>query len=75
MSSFTGAEAEAKFKELAAASNIKPGEVLQLFRVMVSGLPAGVDLFPMVELLGNEEVSNRINKSLSVILNMAIAKS
>lgn len=75
MSSFTGAEAEAKFKELAATNNIKPGEVLQLFRVMVSGLPAGVDLFPMVELLGNEEVSNRINKSLSVILNMAIAKS
>lgn len=75
MTSFTAADAEAKFKEIAAAMNLKPGEVLQLFRVIVSGAGAGVELFPMVELLGNEEICNRIEKSLLVIPQMATAKS
>ncbi|MFM1745817.1 MAG: Anticodon binding domain, partial [Bacteroidota bacterium] len=42
----------------------KPGDVLQLFRVIVSGQGSGVDLFGMVELLGRNEVINRIQRAL-----------
>ena len=62
LQAFTPTEAETCFKETAAKNNLKPGEVLQLFRVILSGQGAGVDLFPMVELLGKEEVTKRIKK-------------
>lgn len=64
LNSFTATDAENCFKETAAKNNLKPGEVLQLFRVFLSGQGAGVDLFPMVELLGKEEVADRIKKAL-----------
>ena len=62
--SFTAAEIETCFKETAAKNNLKPGEVLQLFRVFLSGQSAGVDLFPMAELLGSTEVISRLNAAL-----------
>ncbi|MFM9008636.1 MAG: glutamate--tRNA ligase, partial [Bacteroidota bacterium] len=55
------------FESLAAAQGIKPGEVLQLFRVVVSGQGSGVDLFGMVELLGREEVLARIDQALQTL--------
>jgi glutamyl-tRNA synthetase len=55
---------ETTFKETAAKNNLKPGEVLQLFRIFLSGQSAGVDLFPMSELLGKEEVTARIDAAL-----------
>lgn len=67
MNSFTSADAENCFKETATKNNLKPGEVLQLFRVFLSGHGAGVDLFPMVELLGKLEVAERIKKALPLI--------
>jgi glutamyl-tRNA synthetase len=48
------------FENTAAEKGIKPGEVLQLFRVIMSGQGSGVDLFGMVALLGKEEVLSRI---------------
>lgn len=61
---FNSINTENCFKETAAKNNLKPGEVLQLFRVFLSGQGTGVDLFPMVELLGKEEVSSRIKRGL-----------
>ena len=61
---FTLANAEAQFKQSAANANLKPGDVLQLFRVILSGHGSGVDLFGMIALLGQEEVSTRINNAL-----------
>lgn len=55
---------KSSFEHHAAASGIKPGDVLQLFRVIVSGQGSGVDLFGMVELLGRTEVINRIHRAL-----------
>jgi glutamyl-tRNA synthetase len=72
--SFTSADAETCFKETAAKNNLKPGEVLQLFRIILSGQSAGVDLFPMAELLGKEEVSGRIKKGVAAIQNVLLAK-
>lgn len=74
LKSFSSAEAENCFKETAAKNNLKPGEVLQLFRVSLSGQAGGVDLFPMVELLGKEEVCERLKKGLASIQNILISK-
>jgi glutamyl-tRNA synthetase len=64
LANFTAGGIENSFKELAAANNLKPGEVIQLFRVFMSGQSAGVDLFPMAELLGKEEVIARLNSAM-----------
>lgn len=59
--------ADAQFKQSAANAGIKPGDALQLFRVMLSGQGSGVDLFGMIALLGKDEVTARINKALAHI--------
>ncbi len=63
LQSFVSSEIESCFKEVAAKNNFKPGEVLQLFRIFLSGQSAGVDLFPMAEVLGKEEVIARQNEA------------
>jgi glutamyl-tRNA synthetase len=62
---FNAQNADAQFKQSAANAGLKPGDVLQLFRVILSGQGSGVDLFGMIALLGKEEVSTRINKALA----------
>lgn len=63
--SFDAASAEQAFKQTAEAAGVKPGEVMQLFRVMVSGHGAGVDMFGMLALLGKNEVNNRLTNALA----------
>jgi glutamyl-tRNA synthetase len=65
LSAFTASEIENCFKDTAAKNNLKPGEVLQLFRIFLSGQSAGVDLFPMAEVLGKEEVISRLHTALN----------
>ncbi len=68
LSTFTAAETEATFKATAEKLGTKTGEVMQLFRVCLSGVGGGPMLFEMVELLGKEEVIKRLDeasKSLS----------
>ena len=57
---FKADNVKAAFEATAASNEIKPGEVLQLFRVLLSGESGGPDLFMMTELLGKEETINRI---------------
>ena len=59
---FTAELTKSAFEKLAIDQGIKPGEVLQLFRVILSGQGSGVDLFGMVELFGKHEVFERINR-------------
>lgn len=61
---FTSQTLETKFQETAAGNGLKAGEVLQLFRVFISGQGSGVNLFGMIELLGKEEVTGRLKKAL-----------
>jgi glutamyl-tRNA synthetase len=61
---FKAENVKAAFEATAASNEIKPGEVLQLFRVLLSGESGGPDLFIMTELLGKEEVINRINLAI-----------
>ena len=62
-STFTSAETEALFKATAEACAINPGQVMQLFRVCISGVGGGPMLFEMTELLGKEEIVNRLRNA------------
>ncbi len=55
---------ELTVKKTAEHQQLKPGEIMQLMRVLVSGQSSGVDLFPMMELLGSHEVVQRIESGL-----------
>lgn len=69
MSTFTAAETETVFKATAEKLGIKTGEVMQLFRVCLSGVGGGPALFEMVELLGKEEVVKRLEHASATIKN------
>lgn len=67
LADFTADHAKSAFEAQAAAQGLKPGEVLQLFRVVISGAGSGIDLFGMVSLLGKQEVEERIHSALQKI--------
>jgi len=66
-SDFSHANVEAVFKKTAEENNTPPGSVMQLFRVLVTGLAAGPALFEAMEVLGKDEVVKRLEKALSSI--------
>jgi glutamyl-tRNA synthetase len=61
------ASVERAFKDLAARQQIKAGEVLPLLRIFLTGTTSGVELFPMMELLGHQTVINRLNRALEKV--------
>lgn len=65
VSPFSADVLKTAFEQLAQEKGLKPGEVLQLFRVAISGTGSGVDLFGMVELLGLTEAEVRLRKFLA----------
>ncbi len=54
-------------KQTAISQNIKPGEIMQLLRVLLTGKGSGVDLLGLMELLGNFEVCNRLVKGMEFV--------
>lgn len=56
---------ENSFKEIAAANQIKPGEVLLPLRIMLVGGKFGPGVFDIAEILGKEETISRIKKALT----------
>jgi len=58
---------DATIKACAAEHGVKPGEIMQLLRVLISGQAGGVDLIGMIELLGSSEVSARIQRGVDSI--------
>lgn len=68
---FTDSTAEDVFKSVAAEFQKKPGDLLQLLRVLVSGQAGGVHLFSMIGLLGRQEVVDRIRKALTTMKTAA----
>jgi glutamyl-tRNA synthetase len=57
---------ENSFKEIAAANQIKPGEVLLPLRIMLVGGKFGPGVFDIAEILGKGETISRIKKALTV---------
>jgi glutamyl-tRNA synthetase len=57
---------ENNFKEIAAANQIKAGEVLLPFRIMLVGGKFGPAVFDIAEVLGKEETISRIKNALTI---------
>jgi glutamyl-tRNA synthetase len=58
---------ENSFKEIAAASQMKPGDVLLPLRIMLVGGKFGPHVFNIAELLGKHETINRIKHTLQLL--------
>ena len=58
-------ELEKEFKEIAAAHQIKTGELLLPFRIMLVGGKYGPGVFDIASILGREETIHRIKSALS----------
>ena len=58
---------ENEFKELAAANEIKPGDVLLPFRIMLVGGKFGPGVFDIAALIGKEETLKRIKYAIDQI--------
>ncbi len=69
---FTAPETEAVFKATAEAEGLGAGQVMQLFRVCISGVGGGPALFEIVELLGKEEVIQRLEKAHATIAKLTV---
>src|SRR5690606_29785510 len=52
------------FKDAIQTSGMKMGELMMPFRIMLVGGKFGPDVFQIVELLGQQEVIERIEKAL-----------
>jgi glutamyl-tRNA synthetase len=58
---------EHNFKEIAAANQLKPGEVLLPFRIMLVGGKFGPHVFDIAQLLGKHETLERIKHFLALL--------
>jgi len=58
---------ENEFKEIAAANEIKPGDVLLPFRIMLVGGKFGPGVFDIAVILGKEETIGRIKNVLQIL--------
>jgi len=67
LAEFTAASTESAFKQVAEAQGIKTGEVMQLFRVCLTGVAGGPALFEMCALLGKAESADRLERALATI--------
>ncbi len=67
VSDFNAAVLEQTFKTTAEKLSINPGSVMQLFRVLLSGMAIGPALFEIAEVLGKEETCQRLKKGANSI--------
>jgi glutamyl-tRNA synthetase len=61
---FSADEIDRCIKTTTQMAGVKPGEVMQLLRILVSGSGSGPDLLGMMELLGKDEVCLRIRNGM-----------
>lgn len=62
---YTNSEIERIFNEVAERTGQKPGNFMQVFRVILSGTGSGPHLFDIAALLGKEKVDQRIEAGLN----------
>lgn len=60
-------ELEKELKEIAAASQLKPGELMLPFRIMLVGGKFGPGVFDIAGMIGREETVKRIEHTLSLL--------
>lgn len=62
------ADLEKEFKELAAANQLKPGELMLPFRIMLVGGKFGPGVFDIAALIGKTETITRIKHTLGLMV-------
>jgi glutamyl-tRNA synthetase len=67
MQQWNAIDLEKEFKEIAAANQIKAGDVLLPLRIMLVGGKFGPGVFNIAELIGKEETINRIKHCLQLL--------
>jgi len=60
---------EKEFKEIAAANQVKPGDVLMPLRIMLVGSKFGPAVFDIAALIGKDETIHRIKHCLQLLKN------
>ena len=60
-------ELEKEFKEMAAAHQLKPGELMLPFRIMLVGGKFGPAVFDIAAIIGKDETINRIKNTLHLL--------
>ena len=58
---------EKTFKEIAAVHQLKPGELMLPFRIMLVGGKFGPGVFEIADVLAKTETLKRIEKTLSLL--------
>ncbi|TAL62274.1 MAG: glutamate--tRNA ligase [Bacteroidetes bacterium] len=66
-SDFSAANSENMFKQTCEKLGIKSGELMQLFRVCISGVTGGPALFEAAALVGKGEVVKRLEKACNTL--------
>ncbi len=66
-SNWNAHDLETGFKEMAAAHQIKPGELLLPLRIMLVGGKFGPHVFDIAEILGKEETVVRVKHFLGLL--------
>jgi len=64
---WNGGSAENLLKQMSAASQIKPGDLMMPFRIMLVGGKFGPGVFDIAEILGKRETIARMEKTLSLL--------
>jgi glutamyl-tRNA synthetase len=67
ISQWEASDLEHEFKEMAAASQIKPGDLLMPLRIMLVGAKFGPGVFDIAALLGRKETISRIHRTLKLL--------
>lgn len=67
MNSWDVIDIEHAFKELAAASRLKPGELMLPFRVFLVGGKFGPGVFDIASIIGKEETLKRITYGVTLL--------
>jgi glutamyl-tRNA synthetase len=70
LSSISKDEAQARFEKTCAEQNCKPGQVLQLLRIALTGAGAGPDLMLSIEILGASVSSGRISTAVELFKSL-----
>ncbi|MHB8402353.1 MAG: hypothetical protein ACYDCN_10095, partial [Bacteroidia bacterium] len=65
LQNFTTIETEQAFKAVSEKLNIPTGQVMQLFRVAITGVGGGPALFEMLELFGKENSLKRLDNAIA----------
>lgn len=65
--SFDAVHAKQTLETVTQRLNIGMGKILQAFRLAITGVGGGPDLMMIMEIIGKEEVINRIDKALTTL--------